>query len=525
MKITRLLLLNFLLISSLPLTALEEVIVLGREAGWGRLRHEGTMLAGRGFRGYSDILLRDAAYERDAQTELLFHFDAPPRPPALVSRVSAEPGGVLWETEPKYRVFPENIGAESDIRVFGTGSALFSPSTSRIRIEPQPGSLFYPGSDWRDFTIEFWLYPAETESRQEILGWEGTTLPGEWGSVPRRQELSCRLGGNRLSWSFGNIFRPQGLEAFPLELAGSRELLPRRWHHHMVRFDSATGLLEYLVDGVLEDYAYANHQNREADTVFLPFLGSAGPKALSIGRGLSGFLDELRISSGIRSQGPPKRYEGREGTVLFAPQDLSYGRSRLVSIESSREIPEDADIFFYYQLSGPDSPGERRADDPNWIPFEPGDIFSPDTRGRYLHLMAALYPDGKERQSPVLSDISITFEPDLPPPPPSGLRAEAGNGSVRLSWDPVPDPDLEGYRIFYGTAPGRYFGDGSTQGPSPVDAGKDREFVISGLTNGRLYYFVVAAYDASQTPYQTLFSREVSARPRPLEPGFDGGAE
>ncbi|WP_319478679.1 fibronectin type III domain-containing protein [Marispirochaeta aestuarii] len=494
------------------LYALEEEIVLGRENGWGPLHHYNTEMLEQGFQGYSDIMLHDAAYSRDEYTDLLLHFDSIPLSPSLVRKKSDGPGEVLWTEQRYYTLEPEGIVPDSDSKVFGSGSAMFDRSSrSLLKLVPMPGGLFYPGTDWRDFTIEFWLYPAETESSQKILNWNGVTLPGEWGERPRSQSISCEISRTHLTWRFDSVFRPHDASSFSLELEGRRELMPRRWHHHMLRFDSRTGLVEYLIDGTVEDIAYANHQNRETGTVFLPYLGAAGNRQLSIGENLSGFLDEFRISSAFRESGPPAPYKNMNGTVLIDPVDLQFGASRLVSIESSYETPDDSDIFFFYQLG--DSHFYIPPDDPNWKAFTPGDIFSPDTRGRYLHLMAALYPDGKEQKSPVLSDITIIYEPDLPPPPPSGLQARPEDGAVLLTWEPVPDPDLEGYRIYYGTAPGRYFGQDSTEGPSPIDVGNTTEFLLSGLRNGRLYYFTVAAYDKSPRPYQTLFSAEVSARP------------
>ena len=494
------------------LYALEETIILGREMGWGALHHHNTRLLERGFQGYSDIMLLDAAYSWDKHTDLLLHFDSTPLSPSLVRKKSDGPGEVLWTEQQYYTLQPEKIIPDPGKKVFGSGSAMFDRSSrSLLKLVPRQGSLFYPGTDWRDFTIEFWLYPAETESSQKILDWKGVSLPGEWGETPRSQSISCELSRTRLTWRFESVFRPHDASSFRLELEGKRELMPRQWHHHMLRFDSRTGLVEYLIDGTVEDIAYANHQNRETGTVFLPYLGSAGNRQLSIGEDLSAYLDEFRISSTFRDSAPPARFQDRDGTVLINPVDMQFAASRLVSIESSHETPNDSDIFFFYQLG--DSPFYTTADDSNWKAFTPGDIFSPDTRGRYLHLMAAMYPDGKEQQSPVLSDITITYEPDLPPPPPSGLQASPRDGAVLLSWTAVPDPDLEGYRIYYGTAPGRYFGQDSAAGPSPIDVGNTTEFLLGGLQNGRLYYFTVAAYDKSPRPYQTLFSAEVSARP------------
>jgi len=94
------------------------------------------------------------------------------------------------------------------------------------------------------------------------------------------------------------------------------------------------------------------------------------------------------------------------------------------------------------------------------------------------------------------------------------VMAVGGDGSVTLHWAAVPENDIVGYRVYYGSKPGRYFGTDAIQGASPVDVGKVNEITIDGLTNGRLYYFSVASYDASGISPQTVLSSEVSARPR-----------
>ncbi len=506
---------------TLQIHALDEEIVIGRENGWGRVRYDHTMQEHRGFQGYSDILLSDAAYEPDDATDLLLHFDSPSPEPSLLVSSADTTGRIRWENPARYSLNPANIEAENRLRVFGSGAALFSGKESRLNLSAGPGSLFFPGTDWRDFTFEFWLYPAETESVQQLLFWEGVTLPGEWGTTSRTQNIRCTMGSNRLIWQFTNLFRPPMQQEFSLELKGQRELLPRQWHHHMVRFSAETGLLEYLIDGIMEDFAYANSENRETGVVFTPLTGSASRRDLSIGTGLEGVMDELRISSVFRSNIPPAPYQDRQGTAIIGPLDLEHAASRLVSVKSSFSTPGDSDIFFYYALN--QTPFAMAIDDAGWIPFTPGGIFSPETRGRYLHLMAALYPDGMEQYSPVLSDISVVYTPDLPPSPPGKVTALPQDGGVHLSWESVPDPDVQGYKIYYGTSPGRYFGNDAAEGSSPVDAGNTTEMTLTGLTNGRLYYFTVVAYDNSPRPFQTLFSMEVSARPRRLSSDSGGG--
>ena len=98
------------------------------------------------------------------------------------------------------------------------------------------------------------------------------------------------------------------------------------------------------------------------------------------------------------------------------------------------------------------------------------------------------------------------------------LYAEAGNGKVTLYWSPVNEDDLQGYFVYYGPQPGSYRGRDSDLGPSPIDVGSVSQVEVTGLSNSKLYYFAVVAYDGTDPPHRSLFSREVSARPSRLLP-------
>ena len=62
-------------------------------------------------------------------------------------------------------------------------------------------------------------------------------------------------------------------------------------------------------------------------------------------------------------------------------------------------------------------------------------------------------------------------------------------------------------------APGDYHGVDSELGESPIDVGNVSSARITGLTNRKLYYFSVVAYDAASPPHRSLFAKEISARP------------
>lgn len=90
------------------------------------------------------------------------------------------------------------------------------------------------------------------------------------------------------------------------------------------------------------------------------------------------------------------------------------------------------------------------------------------------------------------------------------LAAAAGRpasaGTVSLAWDPVPDTDVAGYRVYYGTAPGNY--------SQSVDVGNTTQTTVSGLTDCTTYYFGVKAYDTAGNE-STDYSNEISGWARP----------
>jgi hypothetical protein len=68
-----------------------------------------------------------------------------------------------------------------------------------------------------------------------------------------------------------------------------------------------------------------------------------------------------------------------------------------------------------------------------------------------------------------------------------------------IAWDPNSEPDLAGYRIYYGTESGGYTGS--------VDVGNVTTYRLDGLSDGVTYYIAATAYDTSDN--ESDFSEEV----------------
>ena len=77
------------------------------------------------------------------------------------------------------------------------------------------------------------------------------------------------------------------------------------------------------------------------------------------------------------------------------------------------------------------------------------------------------------------------------------------SSSVILTWDANPEPDVEGYKIYMGTASGNY--------SQTNNVGNVVVATLSGLTTGTTYYFVATAYNTSGL--ESDYSNEISFTP------------
>ena len=82
-----------------------------------------------------------------------------------------------------------------------------------------------------------------------------------------------------------------------------------------------------------------------------------------------------------------------------------------------------------------------------------------------------------------------------PPPPPPTSSTQA-----LLTWSAVTDTKLAGYKVYVGTASGRY--------GTPLDVGNATSYTVKNLLVGTTYYFVVTSYSSSGS--ESSYSSEVS---------------
>jgi len=86
---------------------------------------------------------------------------------------------------------------------------------------------------------------------------------------------------------------------------------------------------------------------------------------------------------------------------------------------------------------------------------------------------------------------------------------------ITLAWDPNTEPDLAGYKVYYGTASGVYNGPGS-----PINIENVTTYTLTNLTPGKKYFIAVTAYNTSNA--ESGYSNEIAKEPAPIDFDQDG---
>ena len=521
----------FLLVSGRAYGTGERTITIGGASSWNSVELRQGITEANQIRPHPVLALfgADNGHSRDAFLDLHLSFDER-RPQAWT------------DSRGRYDVFVSaEVGtASAPWSRWGDGAALFTRSgagspmgaSEPLLLIPRSNALFAPGSRIRDFSIEFWLFPQNLETGEQVLSWSASKPQG---GMFIQQQLSGTITQGRLRWTFENFFFAPGEQTSKRMTLSGPLLIPRTWSHHLIRFDADLGILEYLVDGRLEALEYATSTGREGGEVYTPVIGLNS--RMTLGRRFSGMMDEFRIFRSFHEDISLSKLPTRGGRVETRTLDLGHTNSRVRRLEAfggrttttagrtrneyagngALRFSDHSEINFFIRTSN----HPHRWNDVPWLPVQPGTELADSFRGRYVQIAAEFFPSWDGGTSPYLSELRLVFNAAEPPPPPTMLTAVPLNGAVELSWRPSASRDVGGYMVFYGTARGEYFGShailDSVPSASPIDVGNRTSVRIEGLNNGTLYFFAVAAYrrleEGMFIPEPGEFSREVAARP------------
>jgi len=497
----RLFLILFIFSSLVSIFAQKKLLTLGESNQWEGVKFYNVM-KNLGKKGYEKLEIKNKEYSYDSSTDLLLHFNQ------------------KNETIPESYKIISKYSIDKRIYSLGGGSATFSETEKPVILIPQKGSIFEPGAKIEDFSLEFRIMPADLSRRENLFYWKNVRIVEERLS---HQFISCAIKNRIVQWDFINFFTPPNKSDLTISIKSRKRLIPGRWSHHLISYESKTGRLSYKIDGILEAITFVTVSQNQYDCQYNAIIGDNPEGLIHLGKVFHGKMDEFRISKKVITNPLLKTFSEERGVVLTDPIDFKYTNTQLMAIESKRTESSSSNIYYYYRLSNNRSKKVLWSDDKpenykigsineEWIPFSPGNIIKNGPKGRFLQILVELYPDGKKEISPILKNIRISYLEDLPPIPPAGLFATPFNGKVLLRWNPVTDSDLGGYILYFGTESGIYLGDKNSN-KSPIDVGNVTSYTVDRLENGKLYFFAIVSYDSSYMPHKSNFSNEVSARP------------
>lgn len=476
-----------------------KVITLGGKAGWNAFQQQENIGIGKGRYGYDCIQLAQNTFAYDEFTDLLINFDNPSNPIA----------------DGQYELVSNNLKLASEKA--GKNVSALSRNIGGLSIFGKKGTFFGSEGLMGSFSIEFWLCPSIAENGEVIINWESSKKQNRQLIY---QYLNCSFNGGHLEWNLSHFFDSYTGEKGDGEviLKGQSNVIPDTWSYHALSYDCETGALEYYVNGITEDIKYITSNGYEDGETALVMLGV--PSEVQFCTEYTGRIDDIRILR--RPYCVPDyqsaEYAGKVGHVTYHPAGgrfvtrpivVSTG-SILNKIKAEVSEPDQTEVCFFVR-SG-DNYFNWTDSYPQWKPAENDELIT-GVSGMYFQLAAQLYPDGNGDKTPSITQIDLEFS-ELPLPlPPFIVKAQAGNGCVTLNWNYSVDETAGGYYIYYGNRPGEYLGRIALEGNSPVKVGNTTTYKLTGLENGKIYYFAVASWSVLDDRIIGPLSKEVYARP------------
>jgi hypothetical protein len=475
----------------------------GVDNGWNNVFTMENVKLSRGPLGRLDIVLADNSPVSESKTEVLMQFDdCTIDSPHLQTQY--------------YRVHEFDVFPSQKNKKFGSCSAGFFLPKNVIRLEPLGGSIFSSKGPLESFTIDFFLSPISLYDGSVIFSWHApvVSLDGDFTG------LKAFFKEGKLHWLFENVFTDRDGNLRDVIIGETAPTALGEWHHHAVYYDADSGLLTLYFDGKENNLQWVTDDGTEQGTLLQGAFSQYLQIPVSIGDDYHGFVDEFRISRGL-----PRFYLGlfRDfGVVTSDILTLEGKGAKIVKFIWDSAENNGTAVRLYYRTSKDyfrpfdgagrlmehESSGSRI---PEWIPVRNNDEIDTElSGGRYYQWKAELYGTGG-LFSPSLLSLKIMIEFNLPPLPPTVLKAEPLNGGVKLSWIGNKEDDIQGYSVYYGTSTRFYFGKGANRGDSPLFVGNTESVDIMGLKNEQVYFFSLTAVD--EADQESGFSRELIVRP------------
>ncbi len=472
--------------------ASEKSIVMGGKNGWSNLLSVNGVTTGKGRFGFDSIELETKNPANDENTSLYLSFE----------------NGKIEDISGHYEILENNLLNVADA-VKGKGAALSRGEKKGLVLRRKTDSLVNNKMLAGSFTVEFWLCPSLAENGESVYSWRTSINNSQTSDY---QMITAGFSNSRLEWKFKNVF--PSFKSSEIVLSGYSPVIPGEWSRHTISFNEETGCLEYLVNGKTEDIKFITSTGHEGASICIPILGTQSVSEIC--PLYTGKIDSFRIQHVAYEKNTESEFEtgnekflSRGGRFVTHPVLVSQA-SVLQKLEAVTNVPSQTELKFFVRAG--DNFYDWTDTYPEWKEVLPGEQIQ-NVTGLYFQVAAELLPDGSCSKTPSVTSLTLRYTEPEKPLPPFVVKALAGNGQVELSWGYSVDDSAGGYYVYYGTKPGEYLGRTAVEGNSPVNVGNATSVTLTGLKNGEIYYFAVAAYSRIDKRIIGELSKEVFARP------------
>ncbi|WDI35354.1 hypothetical protein PVA45_06490 [Entomospira entomophila] len=381
----------------------------------------------------------------------------------------------------------------------GRYSAAFSGDNVLV-LEPHMSSIFAGSQEKQNFSIGFWVNPLRLGDGEILFSYRSSI---EHADQLIHQSISAFIEADRIVWRFENVFFLENGDPILIELMGE-PILRGEWVHQLVSMDVSRGFIQLLQNNEIVATRYTSIDNYAGSIISQPkFQGRKGQE-LRIGE-FYGYLDGFLISRDFIDRTSLSRYESRGH---FITEPIPVHGMILEQISVIAEQQDSAEIRMLARASQSAMVLQNMSNESGWVEVN-ADFFQKIERDqvRFIQLRADFFAGRSRLSSPTLRDIHVEYIKRPLPAVPGNLRYDRELNQLRILWQPLMTANVAGYRLYFGTASGEYFGS-LEQGLSPIDIGMDHMISLSGLVQGRMYYFSLVSYD--EHGVESQFSPELA---------------
>ena len=506
----------------------------------------------------SNTVVTSDSHGREVFTlaDLTYKKDGIPEISDLVISFNYEDYKLVKDDTDKYIIHSSSYDFIKGNGVLGEGGAGFLKDGQRVDIETSRNLWLGNCGNLGSFSIEFRFYPVNLKDESVLFSRVGY-FSGQ------KNGIEIAIKEERIVLRLYKLFKDASGRRFDIMLNRGRSLQEKNWYHFSLSFDSISGKLAKFLNGLEDEVVYVSETGEPFINVNIPSFTCVDLPLACIGKNFCGYIDEFRISyrsieqmksstnvafDGYKKITLDKRNpENRGGTVTSPVLSFPSTGTSVTLFKWEEVLNKDTFIWMEFRIS--DALFTKDNADLKWyrIVKNQRNIYLKQVdggylRGKYYQWRANLVPSPDGKFSPSIYDIELEYRLDPPPSAPLFFEAvKIGDKLVRLKWKKNIEYDIAGYKIYYGTEPGKYDGVIGYINENRItnEFNKDKDYIMVDIKpevveenknriktgilnyplikNNVLYYFTISAYDSykidTEYNHESPQAKEINARP------------